>query len=528
MSRRLLGKLAWRKVDLGMAVSRRRQSVLVIDIGTTSIRASIAEYRGRKLTILEEISAPVDLSIGLRGGSLDHTTMDAVEHILVDMKEVADSYGVSRVRIVGTTSLREAINSDALVERIRSKHDLTIDIIDSAEEARVYNEGLRALAKKHNYPMRGTNVLLDIGGGATSTSIVRGGQLIFTADEPFGTHRVLDLFRDLRDRHDWANSIERFTHGAVRMILRRMSMYRIKTIFVNGPEIRQIARLLNVDQQQPFMRVDCSVVDEWVKQHDGIPLSECATRWKCTEAEALPLVPSAFLLSHLAHETNADHFIVPRMHLRDGLLADMSPGSYGPQYLGRRELLAAARQMSMRYGMDIAYAENTANLAAQIFDQTRHLHNLSDRDRTMLEFAAWVHDIGSFVNVHNRHLHTRYIIENAVIAGITELEKHTIAHIARYHRRDHPMQEHNTFFSLPQRVRVQITYLASILRLAYALDVERMQRITNVKCVMRERQFLLHVDRRQIALERWSVGARSDMFEEVFGLEVLIIPRAVE
>ena len=511
-----------------MAKKRRQQYILVIDIGTTSIRASIAEYRRRQITVLEDISAPVDLSIGLRGGVLDHDTMDEVERIIVDMNAAAQNYEVGQVRIVGTTSLREAINSDALVERLRSKHDLCIEIIDSAEECRVYNEGLRALAKKHSFPLRGTNVLLDVGGGATSTSIIRGGQLIFTADEPFGTFRVIDLFRDLRDRSDWARTVERFTHGAVRMIIRRMSMYRIKHVFINGPEIRHVARLMGVDTEPAFMELKTATIEAWVHDYDLKPLSACAAEWQCSEQEAQSLVPAAFLLRELARETQAEHFIIPNMHLRDGLLADLTPGSYGPQYLGRRELLAAAKQMSLRYGMDIAYAENTANLAAQIFDQTEHLHNLTDRDRVLLEFAAWVHDIGSFLNVHNRHLHTRYIIENAVIAGITELEKKTIAHVARYHRRDHPGQEHDDFYQLPRSVRVQIAYLASILRLAYALDVERMQRITKVHCEVHERRFLVHVDRRQIALERWSIATRSDMFEEVFGLAVQIIPRDVE
>ena len=507
---------------------RRRLTVMVVDIGTSAIRASIAEVQGRNISVLENLSVPIDLSIGLRGGSLDRDTMDHVERILVDMQAAAASYGVKKTRIVGTTSLREANNSDVLVESLGFKHGLDIDIVDSAEEARVYYEGLRALARQHQRPLQGTNVLLDIGGGATSASLIRGGHLLSTADEPFGTMRVLDLFRGLRDHYDWANSIDRFTHGAVRMILRRMAQRKIQTVFVNGPEIREIAKLIGADTGQAFMEISCADVNTWVEEMQQTPLRECSERWGCSEAEAMPIVPSAYLLWHLARETEIDHFIVPQMHLRDGLLADMTPGSHGPQFLGRRGLLAAAKQMATRYGMDLDYAENTANLAVQIFDQTEHLHHLDERDRTLLEFAAWVHDIGAFVNVHNRHLHTQYIIENAVIAGLTNLEKRTIAHVARYHRRDHPGREHSDFNNLARSVRVQISYLASILRLAYALDVERSQRIKQVTCEVHDRRMLIHVDRRQISLERWSVGARSDMFEEVFGLDVVVIPREVE
>ncbi len=511
-----------------MARQRGKQTVMVVDIGTSAIRATIAEYRRRQMHILEDLNAPIDLSEGLRGGSLDRDTMDQVEHILLNMKEAAANYGVERMRIVGTTSLRETVNSDALVERLHTRHQLHVDIVDSAEEARIYYEGLRALAKINKRPMRGTHLLLDIGGGATSTSLIKDNHLIYTADEPFGTMRVLDLFRNVSDHQDWINSVERFTHGAVKMILRRMGQKRVHTIYVNGPEIRHIAHLIGKDCDQAFIELDCASVNEWMKEMGRLDFHECAALWQCSESEALPIIPSAYLLWHLAREAAVDHFVIPNMHLRDGLLADMAPGSHGPQFLGRRELLAAAKQMSSRYGMDIDYAENTASLAAQIFDQTQDLHHLTERDRTLLEFAAWVHDIGAFVNVHNRHLHTRYIIENAVVAGLTRIEQRTIAQVARYHRRDHPVPEHHDFYNLPRSVRVQISYLAAILRLAYALDVERSQRIKQVTCEVHERRLLIHVDRRQISLEKWSIETRSDMFEEVFGLKVVAIPLAVE
>lgn len=510
-----------------MARRRRNRTIMVVDIGTSAIRATIAEYYRRQLTILEDINAPIDLSDGLRGGSLDRDTLDQVERILVDMRESAASYGIKELRIVGTTSLREAVNSDALVERLWARHQIQINVIDSAEEARIYYEGLRALAKQHKHKLNGTNVLLDIGGGATSTSLIRGGHLIYTADEPFGTMRVLDLFSGLSSHEDWLNSIERFTHGAVKMILRRINQKQLNTVYVNGPEVRQIGSFIGADLQQPFIRIEADTFLTWMEKMEAISLQECAALWQLSEEDALPIVPSAYLLRHLLQEADIDHFVIPRMHLRDGLLADSTPGSHGPQFLGRRELLAAARQMSSRYGMDTNYAENTASLAAQIFDQTRDLHHLGERDRTLLEFAAWVHDIGAFVNVHNRHLHTRYIVDHAVIAGLTSLEQKTIAQVARYHRRDHPLPEHRDFYNLPRSVRVQVTYLASILRLAYALDVERAQRIREVTCEVHDRRLLLHVDRRQISLEKWSIQTRSDMFEEVFGLQVVAVPLAI-
>ena len=67
--------------------------------------------------------------------------------------------------------------------------------------------------------------------------------------------------------------------------------------------------------------------------------------------------------------------------------------------------------------------------------------------------------------------------------------------------------------------------LASLLRLAYGLDVERTQRVRKVRCEVSDDRLLIHLDRRQIALERWSIEGKSPMFTDVFGLDVVLIPR---
>ena len=59
--------------------ARRRamavRQVAVIDCGSAEIRASGAEIRGRDLTILEDVSFPIDFSDAFHGGRLSHRTL---------------------------------------------------------------------------------------------------------------------------------------------------------------------------------------------------------------------------------------------------------------------------------------------------------------------------------------------------------------------------------------------------------------------------------------------------------------------
>jgi exopolyphosphatase/guanosine-5'-triphosphate,3'-diphosphate pyrophosphatase len=240
------------------------------------------------------------------------------------------------------------------------------------------------------------------------------------------------------------------------------------------------------------------------------------------------LLPAASFIRHLCEQTGLDVCQVPQLTLRDGLLADLMPGAHGPHSLDASHLIAEAVQLLKRYNGNLEYAKNTASLATQIFDQTAELHHLGDRVRALLEFSALVHDIGSFINVRNRHKHSMYIIQAADIAGLSRAERTMVAHIARYHRRSPPQQHHQNFQSMPRRNRVIVAHCAAILRIAYALDVERTQRIRHVRCEVSRGQLLMHLDRRQIALEQWSVAGKTELFGEVFGLKVALVPRSEE
>ena len=45
------------------------------------------------------------------------------------------------------------------------------------------------------------------------------------------------------------------------------------------------------------------------------------------------------------------------------------------------------------------------------------------------------------------------------------------------------------------------------------------------RCEVSDGKLLIHVDRRQIALERWSLSGKAGMFAEVFGLDVAVVAR---
>jgi len=129
-------------------------------------------------------------------------------------------------------------------------------------------------------------------------------------------------------------------------------------------------------------------------------------------------------------------------------------------------------------------------LALSIFDGTKKQHRLAERERSILEYAALLHDVGHHISHIRHHRHSYYLIKNGDLRGFTPEEIEMLANVARYHRRGTPRRKHAGFASL-LRGRVARRILAGFLKLADALDRSHRQTVRAV--VVRPRRGTVRV-----------------------------------
>src|SRR5690625_5809090 len=105
-------------------------------------------------------------------------------------------------------------------------------------------------------------------------------------------------------------------------------------------------------------------------------------------------------------------------------------------------------------------------MALQLFDYYRKDLGLSETDRELLEFAAFMHDIGYLISHRKHHKHALYLIRNADLRGFTEEEIDIMAHTARYHRRSAPNARHEHYNRLEKQDQQRIRKMTGIVRIA--------------------------------------------------------------
>src|SRR5439155_524798 len=127
----------------------------------------------------------------------------------------------------------------------------------------------------------------------------------------------------------------------------------------------------------------------------------------------------------------------------------------------RRSVVELAERCS--YWPDQAH--QIARLTLALFDRTRAIHGLTDKEREWLEYASILHDAGVHISYERHHRHSYYLIKNGDLRGFEPDEIETIALVARYHRRSPPSRRHADFGELGRKRRTIVRQLSAILRL---------------------------------------------------------------
>jgi exopolyphosphatase / guanosine-5'-triphosphate,3'-diphosphate pyrophosphatase len=142
-----------------------------IDVGTNSVKLHVAERRaGDAWRTVADRAEVTRLGEGLaETGALQQEPLRRTADAIVDMVEESRAAGVAEIAAVGTAGMRIAANSAELVDAVRERCGVGIEVISGDEEARLAYAA--ATAELDTGP--GSRVVFDTGGGSTEFTLGR-------------------------------------------------------------------------------------------------------------------------------------------------------------------------------------------------------------------------------------------------------------------------------------------------------------------------------------------------------------------
>jgi exopolyphosphatase/guanosine-5'-triphosphate,3'-diphosphate pyrophosphatase len=188
-------------------------------------------------------------------------------------------------------------------------------------------------------------------------------------------------------------------------------------------------------------------------------------------------------------------------------------------------------ELGRRCGFDEPHARQVLRLAWELFDSARvaGLHRFGEWERELLEYAALLHDVGSFVSYTNHRTHSWYFIRNADLLGFDQTEIALIAVVALFHHKAFPRLKHPEFAELDKASRNLVRVLCSFLRIAESLDRSHLGAVAHAQLRVTDQKKTATLEitpAKDCDLELGEVQTHETAFEKVFGRKLEIkVPR---
>ena len=465
---------------------------------------------------------------GLDGKKLTPEAMTAALQALKKFARLAQSHQVDEILAVATSATREAENGGAFLRAIERRTGIRARIITGTEEARLIH-----LAAVYGVDTPKPAVVIDIGGGSVEITLGGKTNVEFARSFKIGVIRLTERFVDsdpISSRDE--RKMTKFIREQVDRYLEHITEKGFDRVIGTSGTILSLGTVAtavdrgSVPQEVRNLRVPAKSIRRLRKTAVDMDLEERMHLPGLDPRRADLMVAGAVLLDTLLKELDAEEITLCDLALREGVLLDYI--HQHRKHIARVDRYPDVRRRSVieladRCAWEAEHSRQVTAIALTLFDYTKRIHELGDREREWLEYAGFLHDIGNHISYEKHHRHSYYLIKNGDLRGFEPEEIDVIALVTRYHRRATPKPEHIGFEHLGKKERQTVGILAAFLRLAETLDRSRHGVVRGLE--VRERLGELRINVQAVGdaeLEVWAAHKQARALEEALDRKVRI------
>ena len=507
--------------------------VSFIDIGTNSVRLLVVRLNpNHSYSILSQQKQQVRLGEG--EFEKDEILPEAIERLVIVCRKLSDlarTFKTDEFVAVATSAMREATNQHEVLHLLRQEALLDVRVISGQEEARLIYLGVSSgihLGDRQAF-------FIDIGGGSTEIAIGDERDYRYLESFKLGAIRLSNLYLSETINHpvsqEQFRKIQQHIKDAIIHSVQKVRGEKPDFAIGSSGTIMNLAEIAhrtlhqngNIKEPVLFYKDLKKVVDLLC----SLPLEERRKIPGINPERADIIIAGAAILDLFMKELDLDSITTTGRGLQDGLLVD---------YLSRMDSFPLLGELSPRQrsvlqlgrscGINEVHARTVTSLVLELFDSAKiqKLHSFGEWERELLEYATFLHDIGSFISYTNHHAHSYYIIRNSELLGFDLKEITLIANIARFHRKKTPRKKDPEILELDSRERETLRILSTFIRMGESLDRSHAALIQHVRFsrVDKNSVYLEVVARGDCQLEIWGVEAEKKTFEKIFGKELVL------
>ncbi|WP_318390815.1 exopolyphosphatase [Enterobacter sp.] len=406
----------------------RPQEFAAVDLGSNSFHMVIARVVDGAMQIIGRLKQRVHLADGLdENNRLSEEAMERGLSCLALFAERLQGFAPSSVCIVGTHTLRQALNASEFLKRAEQVIPYPIEIISGNEEARLIFMGV-----EHTQPEKGRKLVIDIGGGSTELVIGEDFEPKLVESRRMGCVSFAQLYFPGRTIN--RENFQRARIAAVQKLESLAWQYRIQgwnvALGASGTIKAAHEVLLAMGEKDGFItpeRLDL-LVEEVLKckSFDSLSLPGLSEERKAVFVPGLAILCGVFDALAIRELRLSDGA------LREGVLYEME-GRFRHQDIRSR----TAQSLANQYNIDREQAKRVLETTMLMYEQWLAQNPKLDNPQlaALLKWSAMLHEVGLNINHSGMHRHSAYILQHSDLPGFNQEQQMMMATLVRYHRK---------------------------------------------------------------------------------------------
>jgi exopolyphosphatase/guanosine-5'-triphosphate,3'-diphosphate pyrophosphatase len=282
-----------------------------IDIGSNAMRlliTYIVEQKGKEPQFNKNSLVRVPIRLGQDSftvGQISDENIDRLVDAMTAFRLLMKVHKVEKYEAFATSAMREAYNAKEIVEIVREKAGLTIEIIDGKKEATIIaSTDLHHLLKSEQ-----TYLYVDVGGGSTEFSLFDNSKLIVSRSFKAGTVRFLNKMVSNIVWEEMEKWIKTNTKGYDEVIL-----------IGSGGNINKLFKMSGKLEDKPLSYIYLNSQYSFL---NSLTYEQRIAELGMNPDRSDVIIPAIRIYLNAMKWSNATHIYVPKIGLSDGIIKAM-------------------------------------------------------------------------------------------------------------------------------------------------------------------------------------------------------------
>lgn len=289
------------------------KTFLAIDIGSNAMRASFAVLdRSNDLEILKTVRFPLRLGLSVfKKQKISDEKIAETVSAFKELKKDIDEMNIKNIRAFATSAIRDAKNGNELVELIKKKFNITIEVIDGQKEAKIISQAV-------NYRIPTENqcaMLIDIGGGSTEITLLNHHKILYSKSFQCGTLRLLQL-ENLEEVKSTAKALSKELYKDLE---KKELINKVNLCIGTGGNLRRMGKLRKIFFKRSYLKIFQSELIAINDEVQKFSIEQRMNFLNMRRDRADVIVPAMTIIEEILIKFDLTEILLPQVGLKEGI-----------------------------------------------------------------------------------------------------------------------------------------------------------------------------------------------------------------